>query len=411
MRPSFVFLIGLFFLFSSNKAQTECQDLANLKLYRTYYHLQLQSKTAHQLEVWFQFREEGGDLMWRQFQLAVQKGHDTSKITTKDYLHVQNLVTGRETPPTKYKALPSEIRNLEEGIKEAVLRNHNQLEITDIQIHYLVHAARLNIHELVPISTDDVPYHRLAFKGHRFVFVDFSTGKFYRQMDSVAVGAFDLKPFGPPIEKPNWVNFLLPKNIEGSSLIAVTLDTNPGEAFKLAEQNLMREILEHARKLERGEIVNSPLESLLQRQGETLLPEGIKQNIELAVEVYGRTADINNQLEHSVVFTIPVRERPFKLVTKDSQTGIIFTITADLSLEKPEISIKAETSDGTSEKMVLVSRYDNPVLIKDGPRITVNGPPFFEGPINSMTLPGNRMYTQFDIFPQGNLLPSYLTIE
>ena len=409
----FSFLTGTLFLLISSlftfaHAEKTHPDIEKLKTYRSYYHVQLESKTAHQFEVWYQFKGNKNFLEWSVFQVAANENDDTSRIQKSDYLSTHWFYAGSLQPPKNYTVVPVNLKSLEDGLKKAVRQNHSDVEVTDIQIHYLGKSARLLANEIVPISVNADTSKRLAIKGSRFYFADLVNGQL-KASGSGGVGftSLNLDLLDEEDTTFNWIDFVLPKQIEGSSLFSLDYESKMAPIYLKTKQQLMDQIIATARLLESGGSYDPSIEKVLEKQGTTLLPDELKQFLTLKVDVYGRTADFNDQLDQRIEFLVPVSDKPFVLEKEDTATGIKFTLAVNL-LDKPEFVLSVVGSDGTSYKIQLPCEKEIE-LVKDGPRTIVNGFLHLENTLGHISLPGSGKYTQFDIYPDARVYPSRFT--
>lgn len=381
-------------------------DLGKLKLYRTYYHVQLESPTAHQFEVWYQSGEGAEDFReWNVFHVAASESSDTSQIKHTDYLSTHQIFVGFPAPPEKFTPVPQQLGKLEEGIRKAVMRNHADLGVKKIQVHYHGSAARVLAYELIPIGA------HMAIQGFRFCFADLQKGT-YRESGSGmnGIGLLALKSATEvPVTDPIWIDFVLPEAIQGSSLFSVESAPELGPVYRNSEKELMKRLLATAGAIERGEALDSSVGRVLRKQGGTLLPLGIRQYLEFNIDLYGRTADFHDQLSRHFSILIPASEKPFTLEKKDTETGIKCVVTGNL--EEGRLSLEVQGPDGTTRRTDLVSDSATFKLIKDGPRTASKGPLYTQPEATKLSLPGQGKYYQFDIHPNSHLYPSRFTGE
>ncbi len=392
-------------------------DISKLRIYRTYYHMKLESPTAEQFEVWYQFKGDKNFLEWRVFQLALQKVGESQHISKSKYLPTNRFYAGYPSPPRDFTPVPADLKEFENGIIASVIENHSDLSIQQVQVHYLGKYARIYAHELIPISQDSDFSKRFIIRGNWFYFADLITGKIkvpgngYTSISSLGFASEDLG------ESPKWVDVELPLSIEGSSLLFLDgllpddLNEKPlPKLYSECKDKVLSKILSMARELEANPQTSFPLENILSRQSSSLLPENLQQHIRFRIPFYGRAADFNNQLSGQMTFLIPTQIGAFHLEKTDKSSQLRFIIDGSMTEEKMTLRLTVSDVQGHSVEKVFVSEgAKNYGLVRDGQTTIINGVIYLKSENSRISLPGHGDYTSFDVYPDEAIYPTLLT--
>lgn len=389
-------------------------DLKNLKTFRTYYFIELESRNAHQFQVWYHSKEN----QWESALIAAQASQDTSTITRDQYLVNHTVYAGWAKPYLNYTPVPESLKHLEEGMITAIRRNHSGLTISEIQVHYLGEFARVATTELIPQSRDAIRRDLRAGSVYKRNFaVDLKAGTLTDlRQGGGGSGRLDLYT-NPKAISHQWANFVMPSSIEGSSLYSLqfmqsTQDESAKEfvipkIYSEALKELEQKILESTLQMDEFLFVNTPLVSNLQgvfkSQGDSVFPVGITQYQEFDVMLYGRATDYSKQLSRRLKFLVPVKPGDFSVSQLEPVSGITFTVAG--SFEKGIFNLFA--TDAAMNTVGLEKFLDEKyfkLVTGDESQLFVEGFLEFRQDENAvtrdeLTLPGVGEYTRFDIYP------------
>jgi hypothetical protein len=269
---------------------------------------------------------------------------------------------------------------------------------------------------MIPISQTSKDPSRVAIKSFCSYFADLNNGllkAFGSNFTSIGFLDFKIKELGL---KPNWVDFVLPSKIEGSSLFALdSMDKNQEEKnldpiYEESKLNLNKKVLSLAKTIEANSNFDSPIEAILQKQSSNLLPENLKQTIQLRIQFYGRTIDFGNQLSGYINLNIPVKLGSYHFTKMDEAKHLSFSLNSFIDESKMTLQLKITNRHGeTIEKTFEAEGENNFHLIKDGNTTILSGITYLSSDDQKMSIPGDGEFTQFDIYPQEDLYPSLLT--
>lgn len=374
-----------------------------LKVYRSYFQIQLESKTAEQFEIWYETADNG----WDTFQMAVQADEKFATILDDRRLSDNQATAGWPQPPKKLVRPPRELEGVAQRIINAVPKTFPKDKIKNILITYMGRAARIVAFQYVPTAPHDAkqPYRR-GSTAEKHYLVNTKTGKF-KEFGGASSGGGSLREPYSKTTPTSWVYVVLPKEAEGNPILGLNFFDQPGEIpscmvapIKSAEKQVMKAIANRVREMESGLGLASDqiLAKLLAAQGNDLVPQGLEQKLEINASVYGRSASGGNEVDSSVKISTPIQANSVINYT-DAKSGIDFTINLDLA--NKNISVMARRDGHTAQGQSALFEIKSMVS---------NGQTFLQTDVEaidriSLDLPGSGKVTNYDIF-FGRMSPS-----
>ena len=365
---------------------------------------------AHQLQVWYHSKEK----QWKIALIAAQATDDLSTITPDQYLVDHTAYAGWPKPRTNYTPVPESLKSLETGITEAIKRNHSDLTIDEIQVHYLGEFTRVATNEVIPHSRTPLMNRdwRMGSVYRRNYAVDVNAGTVRDLRQGGGGGSrLDIYPSKSALAR-QWMNFVLPPEIEGSSLYSLGFK-NPeetqvlpdvySEALIALEQSVLASTSEMIKFLNINTPMPSHLADVFKAQGEDVYPSRITQYIQFDISMYGRSDDFKKQLSKRLKFLIPVKLGDFSVSQVEPVSGITFTVSGNF--EKGSFNVFAtDTLANTvgSEKFFDEKYYT--LARPNDTQVFLEGFLEFKRDENAsgrdeLVLPGAGEYKSFDIYP------------
>lgn len=186
-------------------------EVDSLKLFRSYYHIQLESPNAHQFEVWYTVTTGPDAGTWEHFQAALQEKDDASILRPDQYLSSHQVFVGYPEPPQTFTPVPARLKSLEEGLNLAVARNHAGSKPQDVRISYLGKAARVMAYEIVPLVRGSNAGKNVAISSARFFLADLAAQQLGKPLGSSCSGFSSLKVVNEnhePMTQAHWVDYV-----------------------------------------------------------------------------------------------------------------------------------------------------------------------------------------------------------
>ncbi|MCM0605966.1 MAG: hypothetical protein KA715_07730 [Xanthomonadaceae bacterium] len=114
-------LVVLLFVLTNVQAQENSEpksaldlEIDQLKAFRTYYNVQLESLSAHQLEVWYHSKEN----QWEIALLALKSSDDASQIKKEQYIPNHTAYAGWPQPAKEYTRVPERFNSMKKNTRE-----------------------------------------------------------------------------------------------------------------------------------------------------------------------------------------------------------------------------------------------------------------------------------------------------
>ena len=392
--------LGMFVLLASSSlsfAQTQ-KEMDQLKGYRTYYYLETASYSAHQFEVWYFSKEN----QWEVALVAAKANDDLSNIKPDQYLVNHTAYAGWPSPEVNYTKVPAELQQLEVDLVQAIKKNHGELNLEQVQVHYLGEFARVAVREITPQSVNPIRRgQRSASMHEKFFAVDVKNNTLTDlQMGGGGSSTLEATMHDGTISS-QWIDYSLPSSVEGSQLFALDFqsseEVNLPNIYNLEVKNLEAAILDAAVKADPS-TSDSILNKILTSQSSEL-PTGPVQYQSFDLNMYGRADD--RQLDVRVQFLIPVTSKDFSISKVDKASGITFTIKGNLTEGTFAFSAQDQANNEINLEKPIDKKYYSMIS-------TSSDAAFIEGFLEfernedeedkQLSLPGSGEYSSFDIY-------------
>lgn len=377
------------------------QMFKDLKTFRTYFQIQLESKMAEQFEVWYETKDNG----WDVFQMAVQADEKFTAIPEDRRLSDHTARAGWPQPPKKVVKPPQALEGVAQRIKNAVPVTFPKDKIKNIIIVYLGQWARVSAYQYSPTAPHDAakPYRR-GRTAERFFFVNTKTGS-TKEFGGGSSGGGSLNEPYNQVLPTSWVHVALPKEAEGNPILDLHFfradEYGPSEipsclvdSLNTSEKLMMKAIVKRAREMETGKGLSSKLilSKILLEQSNDPVPVNVEQRMEISGSIYGRSAkDFGNVVDSSLKILAPIKMN--QVITHvDAKSGVKLTFNMDLSGGK--LSAVAERDGNTAQAETALYEVE---------AIDVNGQSFLMSDVETvdriaLKLPGSGDVKNYDIF-------------
>jgi hypothetical protein len=398
------------------------KELNALKIFRTYYYLEIETLEMHQFEAWFHTKEDG----WDNILIAANEDSQISEFSKDDYIVDHTIRAGWPSPNSKYTPVPSNLEKMSEGIVQSYKNNFPEKQFDRFEIHYLGYFSRVALHEIIPSGTRTINNWRTkkperVAKTARFNFAVKSKTNTIEDLESGSMsgsGTLSLDFINQKAKIGQWMDFKLPAHMEGTSLLSLNFNKDILENISAKNLSTVQTLQELKSKLllmvkkstkswlniyQSNKKIKSPLAKIFKASEKTLFPTKSQQYFTFKIDVYGRSSDYGNQLNHEVKFFIPVNNKSFEIEKSIPNTNVSIKVKGNLANGDFQIT----TSNGLG-----VQKESNKKLDLKSYQIVLNkcGFGFIDGYLEfdrsqqgevreDLSLPGNGIYRSFDIYP------------
>jgi hypothetical protein len=406
---SFLSMVG------STQASAQVGDLAKLKVYRNYYSINWASPEAHQIEVWYKKADGSGDVQWDWNNVAIQADQDLSKLTKDDFINISVFIAGWPQPPENPSPIPAELEPKRAELEAAIKRIHSDVELSDFLLVYNGYRAKIDINEYVPFFKTDDGKTWIGKEAAREYFVDFKEMKMERV--SMQDSGFGLLFFGETEEQVNklkWLDFELPQSIVGSTVLSLDFEFERPYSNQLhvdANAALVKRVLDSAVSLQAGTPVHTSLDEILAKQGDALLPVGLKQNFELEIRGFGRVGE-NSSVEQMQIesnFAIPLTSQNFAMSKLHAESGFEVAVSGNMLSETPYVQVVIRSPDGKMRKRKALLNLEEMKLVRSGEEVIAYAIPLKWSSQTQISFPGSGEFSKFDFYLDNEMLPMNLT--
>jgi hypothetical protein len=401
--------------FAAAQSDAQVGDLAKLKIYRNYYSIHLESPEAHQIEVWYKSPDQFGFMQWDWNNVAIQADQDLSKLTKEDFVSINVAIAGWPKPPQDPTPIPAELEPKRAELEAAFRRIFPDLQMSDFMLVYNGYRAKIDINEYVPVTkTEDGIW--IGPDSSREYFVDLKNMSMERIGSSGS--GYGLLFYGLETEEQvnqlKWLDFELPSSIVGSSILALDYDFERPNASQLhldTHAALMDRVLKSAVSLQAGTPVDTRLDEILAKQGETLLPVGFKQYFEFSISGYGRVGEnaTTEQMDIETSFVVSLEDKNFAQTKLHEASGFEISISGNLLGETPTMQVVIKDASGNLKKLSATINTEEMRLVRSGDEVMAFVVPLAWESEGETSLPGSGEFTSFDFYLRSEMVPSRLT--
>jgi hypothetical protein len=404
MRMRFI-LSALIVLGLGRAASAEINPIySRLKTLRTYYSVGSVDKLAHRFSIWYSNIEPS------LAQVAGNTVEDMQALTEKD-LHISWGAFG--IPPSEIQPVPPALK----AVADAAVARLKELQpnASEIQIGYYGKFRQVHINEMTPIDRAGGPADkRIARKVELSAKLSEEgtiTGLYGFSSGGYGLMAWDWENVHPFAKLPQYVNYALPANLEGTSPLYAHHFHHKGD-YEEAYEKVIAEVLKTVAAIDAGTYKN-PIEELLAAQGESLLPAGFDAHLKYEVRTYARAANFPDQKSEEVVLRFSLKKAlaaPVHFV-ETSPMGIKYDLTIDLTKKLVSLTVtnSANQSASRTYPVVLDNHYGGVVTEGDatallGGTISVKLP----HDLHDLHVPGTGGFSEFDVYPESAMWESFI---
>jgi hypothetical protein len=401
--------------FNMAQAAPQASDLTKLKIYRNYYTINFASPAAHQIEVWFQTPDQFGFQQWEWDNIGIQKDQDLSTLTKDDFININVAIAGWPKLPENYQPIPAELESKRTEIETAIKRIHSDKVVSNIHLIYNGYRAKLDVNEHIPVVMgEDGTW--AGQDSAREYFIDFNAGTMERIGSSGS--GFGILFYGietaEQISALKWFDFEVPAQIMGSSILSLDYDFERPYANQIHLDSFARlqsAMMQAAVQLQAGSAVNSSLESILAKQGDTVLPENFQQYFEFQLSGYGRTGQQSTaeQMDIEINFVVPFKDAEFSLNQKHEESGFEFVLSGNLLGPTPSIRLVISDKHGNEIVQKAAINASEMEVVVSGRDVMAMMVPLLWENTGEVSFPGYGEYSGFDFYTNNYLAPARLT--
>ena len=398
------------------------KELNALKIYRTYYYLEIETLEMHQFEAWFHTKEDG----WDNILIAANENSQVSEFSKDDYIVDHTIRAGWPSPNPKYTPVPSNLEKISEGIVQSYKNNFPDKKFDKFEIHYLGYFSRVALHEVIPSGTRTINSWRTqkaerVAKISRLNFAVKSKTNTIEDLESGSMsgsGTLSLDFVNQKAKIGQWLDFKLPVSMEGTSLISLNLNKEIDENISAKNLSTIQTLKDLKSKLllmvkkstkswqniyQSNKKIKSPLAKIFKASEKTLFPTKSQQYFTFKIDVYGRSSDRGNQLNHEVKFLFPVNNDSFEIEKSIPNTNVSIKIKGNLANGDFQITTSNGLGDQKESNKKLDLKYYQIILNKCGFGF-IDGYLEFDRSSQDevredLSLPGSGIYRSFDIYP------------
>ena len=365
---------------------------SRLKPYRNYWAVTGSKPFAHRFSAWF---VDGTYTFW---QVGANSVEEVDRLEEDDF---SGGWGGIALPPPSVPPVPAPVAPLAEAL-EARLRKLRP-GLSSLKIRYEGRRRRIRLKEICRTSVAAPIERALARRSELTVeHEEGSTALAFAGINFYG-GLGRLVPHGDEAAAlPNFVDFVTPAALEGSSLAGAALDELADPAHEGAWAAASARIVATADALAAGEYQN-PIEAVLAAQGEGTLPPEFDGYLTYEVTAYARADDFAQQVGVHPEFRFRMRQAAAGPVSQAREFPAIgLSVRATLHLDRQEIDLEATAHDGTT---VAATHPLRGRLVRDGERVALEGAWLEvgeEGQELEFSLPAPAPHTEIDVYPEAS---------
>ena len=386
----------------------------DLKTFRSYFQIQLESKMSEQFEVWYE--EDGG--RWSVFHMAVKADEKFTTIPDDRLLSTHMIYAVRPEPQATVAKLPKSLEGVAQRIKNAVPATFAKTKIKNIQVVYLGQWARVLAYQHVPRNFYDAtnpPDYQPGRTAERYFFVNTKTN----QIKPFGGGTSDDSVMTEPYNKvlpTSWVHVALPKEAEGNPVLGLdafrATEWEPSQippclltSLEKSEKLLLKAIVKRAREMETGKGLSSQaiLAQNLLTQGNDPLPPGLEQRVNIDGYIFNYTeSGIGDLPQIRFQILAPVKKNQ-KINHVDAKSGI--DLTFELNLSAKQLSMIATRDGNTVQGTTVLDDKFIKTIDFNGQTVLLSDV-YFE-PFSELQLPGSGDVSTYNIYPNSITLSPF----
>lgn len=376
-----------------------------LKAYRTYLHIEKVDRFAQRFTAWFINQD------YNRVEVGVNSVEEVEKLTDEQ---LQGSWGGFAIPPGQIDPIPDEMKPIADALAARLKLAYP--ELTELKIGYDGKKRAISVEELTPFT---------ANRDASETFVRRSNVTYFQ-----AVDAQDLEPAGIQMygglgilchesfpqdcdASPSFVDFTMPPALEGTSLLRSRLDESV-PAYGPAWKDFCHIAIATADALENGTYQN-PIETVLARQGDTVLPPTFAQHLEYTLNGYARAEDFQNQVEDRHTFQIPLQEAvegTVRRIWTSPETGLEYSLAVSFADRRLTLWVKTPGGQQGRSGASMLDNSTGGFLIRDGERVALDQGyldlQIDEGQ-SEFSFEGEGKFTSFDIYPESQVYGSPLS--
>jgi hypothetical protein len=363
-----------------------------LKPYRNYYAVTHSSPVSHRFSAWFV------DVTYTFWQVGANSVEEVDRLEEDDF---SGGWGGIALPPPTVPPIPEPVRPLAEAL-EARLRKLRP-DLSNLKLRYEGRRRRIGLEEICRTSVEAPLERSLARRSSLTVEHEEGSTAFTFVGINFFGGLGRLVPHGDEAGVlPDFVDFVTPPALEGSSLAAAGIQELADPAHAAAWAAASERIVEIADQLVAGDYEN-PIEEVLEAQGEETLPPEYDGYLTYDVSAYARAEDFGDQVGVHPEFRFRLREAQAGPVTRTHEYPEIgLVVAATLHLDRQQLDLETRAHEGTT---VTASYPLRGRLVRDGDRVALEGSWLEVGEEDEekeFSLPAPAPFTEIDVYPESS---------
>lgn len=367
-----------------------------LKAYRTYFHLDKVDRFAHRFTAWFI------NVDYTRVEVGVNSIEEIEKLEEDD---LRGSWGAFGIPPGEIPQVPDEMKPMAAALESRIRQIYP--DHTQFKIAYDGLKRAISVEELTPMT---------AHRDPGDTYVRRSNVTYFQGQDSQVLEPAGIQMYGGlailcsehfPDEcasLPCFVDFTMPAALEGTSLLRSRLDP-AAPAYGPAWEEFSRQAIAAADALENGSYQN-PIEAVLARQGDTVLPPAMGQTLEYSINAYGRTEEFQDQVDERHAFRIPLEqavEGTVRQAWTSPETGLEYSVAVSFNERRLTLWVKTPGGQQARAGSTMLDNASGGFLIRDGERVALD-----QGHVElqidegqeEINLEGEGRFTSFDVYPE-----------